>query len=194
MGQITLIIAFIMVFYVFSQGVVAQTTESTEVTPQGSETTSQTGLPSQVTNTPQSQPDAPIIDNSGIVYPRENLDPFGMSTLGSPTDSGFRKDTSTLGTGTRRKSNLEINKPRERKAIEEEIQEEEAIQEETTFETDTEESAESISSFSPGRVGEIYKWVDKNGVLHVTNDLGSVPAEYRQQVMNRSQESEGVEP
>jgi hypothetical protein len=187
-GQITLITAFVMFFYVFSQGVFAQTAESAD----SSETTSPTEAPPQVINTPQSQPDSPIIDNSGIVYPRENLNPFGMSTLGSSTDSGLRKDGSTLSSGTKRRSNLDVNKPREKKVIEEET-----VQEETTFDAGIEESieepVESATSLSSGKSGNLYKWVDKNGVLHVTNDLGSVPSEHRQQVMNQPQ-SEGINP
>ena len=190
MGRLILITVFVMLFYVFSQGVVAQTAESAD----NSETTSesQTETPSQVTNTPQSQPDYPIIDNKGIVYPRENLDPFGMSTLGSSTDSGLRNDGSTLSSGMKRRSNLDINKPREKKVIEEET-----VQQETTFdagiEGSVEEPVEPAPSLSSGGSGNLYKWVDKNGVLHVTNDLGSIPSEYRHQVMNEPQ-SESVNP
>ncbi len=188
MGQITLITALVMFFFVFSQGAFAQTGESAN----SSETAPQTDIPSQVINTPQSQPDSPIIDNSGIVYPRENLNPFGMSTLGSSTDSGFRKEGSTLSSGTKRRSNLDVNKPREKKILEEET-----VQEETIFDAGNDESVEepveSASSLSSGKSGNLYRWVDKNGVLHVTNDLGSVPSEYRQQVMNEPQ-NEGVNP
>ena len=182
MGQLTLITAFVMFFYVFSHGVFAQTAQTTD----NSETTSQTETPPQVNNTPQSQPNYPVIDNNGIVHPTEDLNPFGMSTLGSSTDSGLRKEGSTLSTDTKRRSNLEVNKPREKKATEEQT-----VQEDSTFDTGVEESTEdpfeSASSLSSGRSGNLYKWVDKNGVLHVTNDLGSIPSEYRQQVMNEPQ-------
>jgi hypothetical protein len=46
---------------------------------------------------------------------------------------------------------------------------------------DTLSSQESISIDSPStpaKKGPIYKWVDDNGVIQVTNDLGSVPTKY----------------
>ncbi|HSE84324.1 MAG TPA: hypothetical protein VLB01_07235 [Thermodesulfobacteriota bacterium] len=191
MGQLTLITIFVTIFYVFSQGVFAQTSESTD----SSETATQTETPSQVSNSPQTQPNYPVIDNKGIVHPTENINPFGMSTLGSSTDSGFRKDTSTLSNNTRRRSNLEVNKPREKKVLEE--TQEETDLEETTFDTGMEEPIEEpvepAPSLSSGRSGNLYRWVDKNGVLHVTNDIGSIPAEYRQQVVSEPQ-SDGINP
>ncbi len=144
--------------------------------------------PSQGTEITQSAPNYPIIDNAGIVYPREDLDPFGYSTLGGTSGLGNREDTSTLGTDTRRKSNIEVNKPRERKSLEEETGATEE-QTETGF-TESEPASElqSIGYTSPARKGGLYTWKDENGVVHVTNDLGSVPLEYQDQVIKESQD------
>jgi hypothetical protein len=144
--------------------------------------------PSQGTEIPQSAPNYPIIDNAGIVYPRENLDPFGYSTLGGTSGLGNREDTSTLGAETKRKSNIEANKPRERKNLEEStgVTEE---QTETAF-TESEPAPEpqSVGYTSPSRKGGLYTWKDENGVVHVTNDLGAVPLKYQDQVIKESQD------
>jgi hypothetical protein len=144
--------------------------------------------PSQGTDIPQSAPNYPIIDNAGIVYPRENLDPFGYSTLGGTSGLGDREDTSTLGTDTRRKSNIEVNKPRERKSVEEETGATEEQMETGFTEPEPASEPQSIGYTSPARKGGLYTWKDENGVVHVTNDLGSVPLKYQGQVIKESQD------
>lgn len=145
--------------------------------------------PSQGTDIPQSAPNYPIIDNAGIVYPREDLDPFGYSTLGGTSGLGDREDTSTLGTDTRRKSNLEVNKPREPKKSGEESAGETEEQVGTGFtEPEPDSEPQSIGYTSPARKGGLYTWKDENGVVHVTNDLGSVPLKYQDQVIKKSQD------
>jgi hypothetical protein len=144
--------------------------------------------PSQGTDIPQSAPNYPIIDNAGIVYPREDLDPFGYSTLGGTSGLGDWEDTSTLGTDTKRKSNIEVNKPRERKTVEEVTGATEEQTETGFTEPEPDSEPQSIGYTSPARKGGLYTWKDENGVVHVTNDLGSVPLKYQDQVIKESQE------
>jgi hypothetical protein len=107
-------------------------------------------------------------------WPDENLNPFGMSTLGN--DEGG----STLGKSTKRPSNLQVNPP-----MQEEMPDENNIDDVTNTKNisdeDTLSPQESISVGSPStpaKKGPMYKWVDDNGVIQVTNDLGSVPTKY----------------
>ncbi|HEX9831098.1 MAG TPA: hypothetical protein VGA94_05370 [Thermodesulfobacteriota bacterium] len=190
MGRLDLIIIIgLMTFISFftPEIVIAQTTEGTEAPAQGGETTTQGNTD------PQAQPNAPVIDNTGIVYPREDLDNFGMSSLGESTGLGGREERSTLDRETKRKSNLEVNKPREKKMSEE-------AAEETSEETDTgsseiESDSESspIGYTSPGKTAGLFTWRDENGVVHVTNDLGSVPTKYQEQIIKESEKAETEE-
>jgi hypothetical protein len=105
-------------------------------------------------------------------WPDENLDPFGMSTLGNEGGG------STFGKSRERPSNLQVNPP-----MQEKMQDEENVEDVTNNipVEDTLSSQESISIDSPSipaKKGPIYKWVGDNGVIQVTNDLGSVPTKY----------------
>jgi hypothetical protein len=188
----TLLIVTFMVFVSFlvSRVAVAQTTDGkTEAISQNPQTMPQgTQTPSQRTGLLKSPQDYPVIDQSGRVYPLENLDPFSMSTLGSSTGAGYNKEGSTLSTRTKRKSNLEVNKPRQEgksEEVTEETGEETSEGTATTeeIEVTSEESSEGSPTLPLGRIGKLYRWVDKNGVIHVTNDLGSVPPEYQGQMV-----------
>jgi hypothetical protein len=79
---------------------------------------------------------------------------------------------STIGIRTKRLSNIEINQPREKKQLEE-----------TTLAKFFPEEPRSTTYFSlPPSTGEkFYRWVDENGVVHVTNKPDSVPFGYRKQ-------------
>jgi hypothetical protein len=91
--------------------------------------------------------------------PLENLDNFGLSTL-EPT---------TLGKRTERTSNLEVNTLRENIG--------EGEQSEETAEVVILESS-SRETFIPlpeRTSGRFYTWVDRDGVINVTNDPDSVP-------------------
>ena len=46
---------------------------------------------------------------------------------------------------------------------------------------DTENTANDIDS-RPASGYSLFKWVDDEGVVHVTNNIGSIPAKYRDQV------------
>ena len=105
-------------------------------------------------------------------WPDENLNPYGMSTLGNEGGG------STFGKSTERPSNLQVNPP-----MPEQMQNQEDVGDATNNVPveDTLSSEESISVGSPSapaKKGPMYKWVDENGVIQVTNDLGSVPAKY----------------
>jgi len=94
---------------------------------------------------------------------RVPLQPSGESLLG-------------IGSGSQR-SDVDLNKLTERRAIEEEAIEEATITpEEEITEAAEEEKAETAPSIPVNR--RVYRWVDKNGVAHFTNNLGSVPSDY----------------
>ncbi len=123
--------------------------------------------------------------------------PFGLPAIAPipPINTNTRSDSgqdplelrvplqpsgeSLLGIGSRR-SNIDLNKPTERRteATEEEVTEEEApvTPEEEITEASEEEAAEPAPSTLEKR--RIYRWVDKNGISHFTDNLGSIPSEY----------------
>jgi hypothetical protein len=114
-------------------------------------------------------------------WPDENLDPFGMSTIGNEGGG------STFGKSTERPSNLQVNPP-----MQEQIPDDENVYDETTNIPieDTPSSQESISTgfpSTPAKKGPMYKWVDDNGVIQVTNDLGSVPTKYLDKITTDNQ-------
>lgn len=53
------------------------------------------------------------------------------------------------------------------------------ISPETPLQPETSEKAPSLSIPK----GEIYKWVDKNGTVHITNDINSIPQEYKDKLI-----------
>jgi hypothetical protein len=117
-------------------------------------------------------------------WPDENLNPFGMSTLGNEGGG------STFGKSTERPSNLQVNPP-----MQEEMQNQENVDDVTNNvpPEDTLSPEESISVGSPSapaKKGPVYKWVDDKGVIHVTNNLGSVPAEYLDKITINEQSNE----
>jgi hypothetical protein len=186
MGRLDVIIIIGLITFISfmtPEIVSAQTTEGTEVPAQDGETTT------QGSTEPQAQPNAPIIDNTGMVYPREDLDNFEMSSLGKSTGLGGREERSTLERETKRKSNLEVNRPRQKNAGEEPAQE-------TNDETDGSssevqyDSESPIGYTSPSKSSGLFTWKDENGVVHVSNDLGSVPTKYQEQIIKESEKGE----
>lgn len=105
-------------------------------------------------------------------WPDENLDPFGLSSLGEEGGG------STFGKSTERRSNLQVNPPmREQKQYE--VQGDDLKKSPPVEDTPSSEESISVGAPSaPAKKGPIYKWVDDKGVKHVTNDIGSVPPEY----------------
>ncbi|HLE26274.1 MAG TPA: DUF4124 domain-containing protein [Thermodesulfobacteriota bacterium] len=195
MGRITFFVAITVVVISFLSLKVAHTQtmgEGTGVNPQGSQELPQGAeTQPQAPNVIQDQPNYPYIDNSGRVYPYEDLNPFGLSTLG-PGDDEYNTEGSTLGTDIKRKSNLEVNQPRERKQPEATNEgetvsggEETAVEGgEEAVEVIPEESSEVLTPSPLGKTSGFYKWVDKDGVLHVTDNPGSIPQEYQGQLTN----------
>ena len=124
-------------------------------------------------------------------WPEENLDNFGLSTLGSGEGG------STLGRTLKRKSNIEVNSPKE---PEKDAQgtdggpeggdngtalfppEEGDIDSGTVVE---EEAPQSSPSESP-----IYEWVDDKGNIHITNNIGDVPLKYQQEIYKQKNTGE----
>ena len=202
MGRITFFVAITIVVISFLSLKVAYTqtmSTGTEVNPPASQTSPQgTQAQPQGPDVIQGQPNYPVIDNSGRVYPYEDLNPFGLSTLG-PGDNEYNTEGSTLGTTLKGKSNLEVNQPRERKQPGV-TNEEETVSggEETTgeggegaVEVIPEESSEVLTPSPLSKTSGFYKWVDKDGVLHVTDSPGAVPPEYQKQQANEPEKGEG---
>lgn len=132
----------------------------------------------------QGQPDFPERD----VYPGVDLNPFGLSTMGGGSDVKARDSVGTLGTTIKPPSNLEVNKPKEQVPEEEGDKSNQGSQ-------DSFNQADIVnqpSSSTSRRHENIYRWTDDAGVLHVTNDLGSVPPKYQEQALRQSSVGQGV--
>ena len=122
-----------------------------------------------------------------IVRPSEDLNPYGLSSLGTSTEEGAINDAAgSLGSSTgNRPSNLDVNKSIQEKKLKEQ---EEAKAQETAnkqpVETIEEEAIEygSVPNSRPKSGSGMIKWVDENGVQHITNNIGSVPPQYRDQI------------
>jgi len=132
----------------------------------------------------QGQPDFPDY----IVTPREDLNPYGLSTLEKSTETDYVDGVGTLGTNQNRPSNIEVNRTRERNASEEDVNRNEENLSGAASEAiaETQSSASVSSSFRSAKKGRIYSWTDDQGILHVTNDLGSVPTEYQGEFIQES--------
>ncbi len=112
-----------------------------------------------------------------IIIPREDLDLFENSSLNGQ---------STLTPKIIRKSNVEVNaeieKSRDERnnALEEEKAAVKTATEEKPTAQDDKNSVNGTSDSSSGS-STLFRWTDKDGNLHVTDNLGSVPPEYRDQ-------------
>ena len=107
-------------------------------------------------------------------WPTENADNFEYSELGNSSLRG--------GNTFQRKSNVEVNKK---------VEEEEGITALSAPDTSTSIDVEIDADTAGNSLGSrpvssspIYKWVDDEGVVHVTNEIGSIPEKYRDQVGN----------
>jgi hypothetical protein len=132
----------------------------------------------------QGQPDFPDY----IVAPRDSLNPFGLSTMSGSTDVDYREGVGTLGTTSKRPSNLDVNSPKE-PIPEEDADENSQGSEDSFIEADVVNQPPPSTS---RKHQNIYRWTDEEGVLHVTNDLGSVPPKYQEQVVKQSSTGQGV--
>lgn len=127
-------------------------------------------------------PSEPVIDIEEQPYkyyywPDEDLNNFGLSSMGSGQGG------TTLGRDSERKSNLEINpRGKPEKKDEQEVSEEEVGSSETTLSAPTTEETETGSDYTsnPASHSPIFKWVDDEGNIHITNNIGDVPLKYQE--------------
>lgn len=119
-------------------------------------------------------------------WPEENLDNFGLSTLGNGEGG------STLGRTPKRKSNIEVNSPKEPEETDKDTDGDNGTaispSEEGDIDSGTiveEEAPQSAPSESP-----IYEWVDDKGNIHITNNIGDVPLKYQQEIYKQKNTGE----
>ena len=123
-----------------------------------------------------------------IIIPKEDLNQFENTTL-RERSTNFRQGQNTLTPTINRNSNLEVNaeieKSRDERnnALEEEKTAVQTATEEKPTAQDDKNSVNGTSDSSSGSV-TLFRWTDKDGNLHVTDNLGSVPPEYRDQAYN----------
>ena len=114
-------------------------------------------------------------------WPQEDADNFALSSLDSsniePTQRGSSLNTRT----TDIRSNQDANKPLEGNQKNTEV--------DTTAVDEYIAEVESINqqggTSGGGSGSNIYKWVDGNGEVHVTNNPASIPPEFRDQATVR---------
>ena len=144
--------------------------------------TSGGGAPGAVAPTAPSPGDFPPT----IIYPENNLNQFENTRL-KETKTEFRHGQSTLNPKITRRSNAEVNAEIEKRRAERlEALEKENAEAEDEQNTDTQDSAGSADNTNydtPG-TSTLFSWKDKDGILHVTDDLYSVPPEHRDQAYN----------
>ncbi len=144
--------------------------------------TSGGGAPGAVAPTAPSPGDFPPT----IIYPEYDLNQFENSSL-RRTKTHNRYGQSTLNPKITQKSNAEVNAEIEKRRAErlEALEKEnaEAEDEQNTNTQDSAGSADNTNFDTPG-TSALFTWKDKDGILHVTDDLYSVPPEYRDQAYN----------
>jgi len=99
-------------------------------------------------------------------WPTENPDNFNYSGLGNSTFSG--------GSNLERRSNIEVNKQVEPKQS-------------GALKSPPDSSGSKIEDNTndatrPASSATMHKWVDDQGVTHVTNNINSIPVKYRDQL------------
>jgi len=105
-------------------------------------------------------------------WPTEDPDNFQYSDLGGSSLSG--------GNSFQRRSNVEVNK---RVEEEEGTSSQTALDPSTNIDIDTEIDEDDLAA-RPASGENLFKWVDDEGVVHVTNNVGSIPEKFRDQVEN----------
>ena len=122
-------------------------------------------------------------------WPEEDLNNFGLSTLGEG------KSGSTLGDKSKRTSNVEANEYLKSRKDERQKRKAETQKPEESKRTagqngpDEEALAPPESAVPSGK--PIYEWRDEDGTLHITNDLGNIPPEYQDQLYESTNEEPG---
>ncbi len=122
-----------------------------------------------------------------IVRPSEDLNPYGLSSLGTTTEDGAINDPSgSLGTKTtNRPSNREVNESikdkKQQKTEQKNAQQVKQQSSDTVVEEEVIQYNE-VSTSRPKNSKGMIKWVDNEGIVHITNNIGSVPPQYRDQL------------
>jgi hypothetical protein len=118
-------------------------------------------------------------------WPEENLDNFGLSTLGNGQGG------STLGRSLKRKSNLEVNSPKPPENSDQStVNDSEMVFPPKGEGIDSKTVIQDETPRSPASEKPIYEWVDDKGNLHITNNLGDVPLKYQKDIYNPQGSSE----
>lgn len=136
---------------------------------------------SQTPDAVQGQADVPGYD----VYPGVDLNPFGLSTMSGSKDVDYREGAGSLGATTKRPSNIEVNSPPKKEIPEEGADGSNQASEDSFTQADIVNQPPTSAS-RRHKQESIYRWTDEEGVLHVTNDLGTVPPEYQEQALEQS--------
>ena len=117
-------------------------------------------------------------------WPEENLDSFGLSTLGQGQGG------STLGKSLNRKSNLEANSPK-KPDPDENAENGTNSQSETDTELYPPEEPDLSNEAVTGEPlptvpseSQFYEWVDDQGNVHITNKIGDVPPDQLKEIYN----------
>lgn len=135
--------------------------------------------PAPAPATPGTAVPSPAAFPEYTVRPAEDLNSFGLSTLGDSTEDNYREAPGTLGTSKKRISNAEANKIRiEKKKAEQQEQrgsEEEIIRNQINNKKPKKNSVKYKKS-------KLITWTDENGNVHITNDIGNVPQRYMESV------------
>ncbi len=126
---------------------------------------------------------APLQFPEYVVTPKEDLNQFENSKV-RQTTTEYREGSSTIGISHTKKSNVEINAEIEKRRAERE----EAASQEAGIDAEVTEPDAVTEDYSgdlnvTGK-SNLFKWKDKDGILHVTDDLYAVPPEYRDQALN----------
>ncbi len=118
-------------------------------------------------------------------WPEEDLDNFGLSTLGQGQGG------STLGRGLQRKSNIEVNSPKGPPQAVEDAEGKSGDEGGDTGLFPPEETGDDGTAVNeappagPKKESEFYEWVDEKGNVHITNNIGDVPPEYQKEIYER---------
>lgn len=153
-------------------------------------------LPQEGTQGPEQSASEPaIVPEQPYKYyywPEENLDNFGLSTMGQGQGG------STLGRNVQRKSNIDVNPPKESPKSEEDTGgDTEGANGDTDLfppvETGGDNAATEIEKEMPQagpKESKFYEWVDEKGNIHITNNIGDVPLEYQEEIYGRKSSSQ----
>lgn len=134
---------------------------------------------------------APSVPSPGdfpqyIVTPREDLDNYEYSNMHNTNFEGNRENLGNFGKPNVQQNNVEINA---------ELQKMEEERKKSTMPIEGEDAAAGFPEDSgaeqpaagpidgeyvqPTQKISLYRWYDSDGILHVTDDFGSIPPEYQ---------------